>query len=90
MKLVRWEPVCLWTWTTSTTTCAICRNDIDQPSIEYEANPCENTSVGLNIAFGDCGHTYHLDCIQRWLKTRTACPLCNATWEFSKIEKLES
>ena len=31
---------------------------------------------------------FHLDCIQRWLKTRSACPLCNKEWEFAKIEKI--
>jgi RING-box protein 1 len=25
---------------------------------------------------------------QRWLKTRSACPLCNKEWEFAKIEKI--
>tara|TARA_B100000780_G_C20771474_1_gene306329 strand:- start:56 stop:190 length:135 start_codon:yes stop_codon:yes gene_type:complete len=29
-----------------------------------------------------------LDCIQRWLKTRNVCPLCNKEWEFAKIEKI--
>jgi len=24
----------------------------------------------------------------RWLKTRSACPLCNKEWEFAKIEKI--
>ena len=37
---------------------------------------------GLSIAWGTCGHVFHLDCIQRWLKTRSACPLCNREWEF--------
>lgn len=23
-----------------------------------------------------CGHTFHMDCIDHWLSTRTTCPLC--------------
>lgn len=25
---------------------------------------------------------------QRWLKTRSVCPLCNKEWEFAKIERI--
>lgn len=31
---------------------------------------------------------YHLDCIQRWLKTRSVCPLCNKTWDYGKLEQI--
>jgi RING-box protein 1 len=44
--------------------------------------------AGFSIAWGCCGHVFHLDCISRWLKTRSVCPLCNREWEFAKIEKI--
>ena len=71
-----------------TDTCAICRNKLYEPSIEAQANPGLADDAGYSIAWGCCGHVFHLDCISRWLKTRSVCPLCNREWEFAKIEKI--
>ncbi|KAH8091532.1 NEDD8 transferase [Aureococcus anophagefferens] len=99
----------MWSWDICADTRAICRNSLNEPSIEYQANPSPNNENGLSIAFGCCGHArppgldvssvqraradaraqvFHLDCIQRWLKTRSVCPLCNKEWEFAKIERI--
>ena len=40
------------------------------------------------MARGVCSHVYHLDCISRWLKTRSVCPMCNKEWDYGVIEKI--
>ena len=87
-EIKKWNAVTMWAWDICADTCAIDRNNLNEPSIEYQANPTSNNQNGLSIAFGSCGHVYHMDCIQRWLKTRSVCPLCNKEWDYSKIEKI--
>lgn len=84
----KWNAVAVWSWSICTDTCAICRNSLHEPSIEYQANPGSSSEDGLSISWGACGHVFHLDCISKWLRTRSNCPLCNKEWEFAKIEKV--
>ena len=81
---------CFWSWNFNTEICSICRNSLQEPSINYQSNIYNDRDNlkkdGLTICFGTCNHVYHLDCIQNWLNTRNNCPLCNTEWETSKIE----
>ena len=59
--------------------CAICRNGFSETCIECEADGKNKSRCPLNS--GKCHHKYHDHCIQRWLKTRSGCPLCAENWE---------
>ena len=61
----KWNACAMWSWDICTDTCAICRNKLTEPSIEYQANPAASRGAGTSIAWGGCGHVFHLDCIQR-------------------------
>ena len=49
--------------------CIICLDDISIASI----------SSNTNLLKLECGHRYHKDCINTWLKKRSICPLCIKT-----------
>lgn len=48
-EIKKWNAVAMWSWAICTDTCAICRNNLYEPSIEYQANP-----TGMVVA----GHCY--------------------------------
>lgn len=88
-ELRSWNPVAMWTWAVCADTCAICRNALTAPSIEYQSgNATAGDFGGVTAAFGTCSHAYHLDCVQRWLKTRSVCPLCNDPWDIARLERI--
>ena len=48
------NPVGYWSWDVHTDTCAICRNSLQSPSIEYQSNPDSIDKSGLSICMGIC------------------------------------
>ena len=37
---------------------------------------CESINIGLKGMFMPCGHIYHPDCLNPWLKEHNTCPVC--------------
>ena len=44
-EIKKWNAVAMWSWAICTDTCAICRNNLYEPSIEYQANPNGESSL---------------------------------------------
>ena len=81
-----------WNFVNGANTCAICRNDLTSPSVNYISSPKESVSRkdSCKIAFLSCNHFYHYDCITQWFKTRlNNCPLCSRDSTIVKIEPVK-
>ncbi|TNV85863.1 hypothetical protein FGO68_gene2314 [Halteria grandinella] len=48
-------------------------NDLEPPSCTV---CCDAISLGSKGMFMPCGHIYHPDCLQPWLKEHNTCPVC--------------
>jgi E3 ubiquitin-protein ligase RBX1 len=44
-EIKKWNAVTMWSWDICADTCAICRNSLNEPSIEYQVLPNVNTGV---------------------------------------------
>jgi len=78
--------VCFWQNSGDFEDCAICRFTLSGPSVQYLANPSPAFNSGLKLAFGSCGHVFHMDCLNKWQKTRKTCPYCNQEWDLIRVE----
>lgn len=38
-EIKKWNAVAMWSWDICSDTCAICRNSLNEPSIEYQVSP---------------------------------------------------
>ena len=54
------------------TDCTICRCNLNENSL-YTSN---KTTESI-IFTGECGHTFHHECIIPWLKNQPNCPICS-------------
>jgi E3 ubiquitin-protein ligase RBX1 len=90
-KIKKWTAVGLWSWDLDSADCAICKSNLMEPCVDCQ-NDAQNTQqqdkkFECITATGDCGHSFHLHCINKWLSKRNVCPLDSQPWEFKKYNK---
>ena len=64
--------------------CIICKMSLFEPSYEMI---CDNKNLvnKCEIVIGKCGHMFHGDCLNKWLKTCDFCPIDKVKWCLHKI-----
>jgi hypothetical protein len=56
-------------------TCIICRCNLNSNSVYTLDKDIESS-----VVIGKCGHAYHYECIDPWIKTNKNCPICHEKW----------
>ncbi|CAI8047291.1 Anaphase-promoting complex subunit 11 [Geodia barretti] len=84
VKFKKWWAVAVWKWITPNdeTECGICRLPFEGccPDCKFPGDDCALVS-------GQCRHSFHLHCIQKWLEAQQMqqqCPMCRQEWQFSE------
>lgn len=58
------------------TDCTICRGSLNSDSIYNMEKGIRST-----LSRGLCGHMYHTECIDPWLKNNIKCPICSQNYK---------
>lgn len=74
--------VAKWKWlgTSEDNVCAICNN-----SFESTCADCHTHGYSCPPAFGTCGHSFHLHCMEKWASKQNntiTCPYCRSEWVY--------
>ena len=59
------------------TECTICRQSLNTQSLYALESGTESI-----VKTGICGHMYHMECIEPWLKTNLKCPICSVKFVY--------
>lgn len=65
-----------WTYICDKNTdCTICRQSLNCDSL-YAIEK----GISSTLRTGKCGHIFHTECIDPWLKTNKKCPICSTSF----------
>lgn len=82
INIVDYKLFAEWSFSNNSSKCAICRNELNETSIEQQL---DNDYLNIINLIGSCGHVYHEDCIIQWLCDHNKCPLCSHEWNIYNI-----
>jgi len=69
-----------WTYNLKNNTdCTVCRCNLNTNSIYTQDKQTDSFVVS-----GVCGHSFHSECIDPWIKINPSCPICSAKWTYLK------
>jgi len=61
--------------------CTICRHNLNEDSLEYQTK-----GLVSYVVVGNCGHSFHRECLTGWIKDNPRCPICGEKWSYQKEE----
>lgn len=64
--------------------CVICKKSLFEPSYEMVSDNA-NILNDTEIIIGKCGHIFHGDCLDKWLKNNETCPIDKVKWCLHRI-----
>lgn len=57
--------------------CTICRCSLNEDSLSYQTK-----GLTSYVIVGECGHSFHKECLEGWIKENPRCPICAQKWKY--------
>lgn len=82
ISIKKFNPVYLLQVSDSNVICTICKNSLTDVCMycmkEQQTDPSQ-----CQVQKGQCGHKFHLHCLNQWLNKYQTCPSCGVPWKLA-------